>query len=210
MGTSSARSPNWRRNDGKRSVHLRAGTDCPRAVKEAAAALFDIDRDAMLPDERFGDLEPFVATVSKSGREFRVYDDALDFVAGKRDAERRASNVEQLFPRGAADPALQTLLKVPLYPYQAEGALFAARAGRALIGDDMGLGKTTQAIAETEILAQHFGVSRILVICPTSLKYQWQSEIARFTGRDGENAARVIGGGPAAASTSARWPTRGR
>jgi SNF2 family DNA or RNA helicase len=37
----------------------------------------------------------------------------------------------------------------------------------------------------------------VLVICPTSLKYQWQSEIARFTGRDGENAARVIGGGRA-------------
>ena len=31
---------------------------------------------------------------------------------------------------------------VPLYPYQAEGALFAVHAGRALIGDEMGLGKT--------------------------------------------------------------------
>jgi SNF2 family DNA or RNA helicase len=89
------------------------------------------------------------------------------------------------------------LLKVPLYPYQAEGALFAVRAGRALIGDDMGLGKTIQAIAATEILARHFGVAKVLVICPTSLKYQWQSEIARFSGRQGENAARVINGGRA-------------
>jgi superfamily II DNA or RNA helicase len=185
------------RNDGKRRVHFRAGTDCPRAMKEAAAALFDADRDGMLPDDRFGELEPFMAMASKSGHEFRAYDDALDFIAGKRDAERRASKIEQLFPQGAADPGLQTLLKVPLYPYQAEGALFATRAGRALIGDDMGLGKTIQAIAATEILAQHFGVSRVLVICPTSLKYQWQSEIARFTGRHGENAARVIGGGRA-------------
>lgn len=141
------------RNDGKRRVHFRAGTDCPQAVEEAAVALFDVDRDGMLPDDRFGDLEPFMATVSKSGHEFRVYDDALEFVAGKRDAERRASNLEQIFARGAADPGLQTLLKVPLYPYQAEGALFAARVGRALIGDDMGLGKTIQAIAATEILA---------------------------------------------------------
>ena len=47
-----------------------------------------------------------------------------------------------MFPRGAADPKLLTLLKVPLYLYQAEGALFAVRVGRALIGDDMGLGKT--------------------------------------------------------------------
>ncbi|WP_298262076.1 DEAD/DEAH box helicase [Bradyrhizobium sp.] len=185
------------RNEGQRRIHFRAGTDCPLAVKEAAAALFDLDRDGMLPDDRFGQLERFMAMASKSGHEFRAYDDALDFIAGKRDAERRASKLEQLFPQGAADPGLQTLLKVPLYPYQAEGALFAMRAGRALIGDDMGLGKTIQAIAATEILARHFGVSKVLVICPTSLKYQWQSEIARFAGRDGENAARVIGGGRA-------------
>ena len=127
----------------------------------------------------------------------RAYDDALDFVAGRRDADRRAAKLEQLFPRGAADPKLLALLKVPLYPYQAEGALFAVRAGRALIGDDMGLGKTIQAIAATEILARHFGVSKVLVICPTSLKYQWQSEITRFSGRQGENAARVISGGRA-------------
>jgi SNF2 family DNA or RNA helicase len=69
-----------------------------------------------------------------------------------------------LFQRGAADPKLLELLKVPLYPYQAEGALFAVRVGRALIGDDMGLGKTIQAIAATEILARHFGVSKVLVI----------------------------------------------
>src|SRR5258708_13135687 len=131
--------------------------------------------------------------VSKCGHELRAYDDALDFVAGRRDADRRASKLEQLFPRDAADPKLLSLLKVPLYPYQAEGALFAVRAGRVLLGDEMGLGKTIQAIAAVEILARHFGVSKVLVICPTSLKYQWQSEIARFSGSD----SRVISGGRA-------------
>jgi superfamily II DNA or RNA helicase len=182
-------------NEGKRGVHFRAGTDCPPAAREAAAGLFDAEHNWMLPDERFGDLERFMTMVSKCGHELRAYDDALDFVAGRRDAERRASKLEQLFPSGAADPKLRSLLKVPLYPYQAEGALFAVRAGRALIGDDMGLGKTIQAIAATEILARHFGVSRVLVICPTSLKYQWQSEMTRFSGREGKNAARVINGG---------------
>jgi hypothetical protein len=146
------------RNDGKRRLHFRAGTDCPQPMKEAAAALFDADRDGMLADDRFGELEAFMAMASKSGHEFRAYDDALDFIAGKRDAERRATKLDRLFPQAAADPGLQTLLKVPLYPYQAEGALFAVRAGRALIGDDMGLGKTIQAIAATDILARHFGV----------------------------------------------------
>lgn len=185
------------RNDGKRRVHFRAGTDCPPAVSEAAAALFDKGCDGMLPDDRLGDLGPFMAQISKSGHEFRAYDDALDFIVGRRDANRRASKLEQLFPGGAADPGLQALLKAPLYPYQAEGALFAVRTGRALIGDDMGLGKTIQAIAATEILARHFGVSKVLVICPTSLKYQWQSEIARFSRRQGKHAVRVINGGRA-------------
>jgi superfamily II DNA or RNA helicase len=183
------------RNDGKRCVYFRAGTDCPPAVSEAAAGLFE--RNGMLPDERFGELENFMAMASKCGHELRAYDDALDFIAGRRDADRRAAKLEELFPRGAADPKLRAFLKVPLYPYQAEGALFAVGAGRALIGDDMGLGKTIQAIAATEILARHFGVSKVLVICPTSLKYQWQSEITRFSGRQGENAARVINGGRA-------------
>ena len=185
------------RNEGKRCVHFRAGTDCPTAVSEAAAGLFDAEHNGMLPGKRFGELEHFMTMVSRCGHELRAYDDALDFVAGRRDADRRASKLEQLFPRDAADPKLLALLKVPLYPYQAEGALFAVRAGRSLIGDDMGLGKTIQAIAATEILARHFGVSKVLVVCPTSLKYQWQSEIARFSGRQGKNAARVINGGRA-------------
>jgi superfamily II DNA or RNA helicase len=185
------------RNEGRRSVHFRAGTDCPPALREAAADLFDAEHNGMLPDERLGELDHFLNMASKSGHELRAYDDALDFVAGRRDADRRAAKLAQLFPRGAADSKLQALLKVPLYPYQAEGVLFAVRAGRALIGDDMGLGKTIQAIASAEILARHFGVSKVLVICPTSLKYQWQSEIVRLSGRQGENAARVINGGRA-------------
>ena len=185
------------RNDGKRRVHFRAGTDCPPALREAAARLFDVERDGVLPDDRLHELEQFMTMAANSGHELRAYDDALDFIAGKRDAERRTAALEQLFPRGAGDPKLLRILKVPLYPYQAEGALFAVRAGRALIGDDMGLGKTIQAIAAAEILTRHFGVSKVLVICPTSLKYQWQSEISRFAGRQGENAARIINGGRA-------------
>ncbi len=185
------------RNDGRRSVHFRAGTDCPPVLRKAAAGLFESSRDGMLLDDRLGGLDSFMVMTSKSGHDFRAYDDALDFIAGRRDAERRASKLDELFPQGAADPNLGKILKAPLYPYQAEGALFAVRAGRVLIGDDMGLGKTIQAIAATEILARHFGVSKVLVICPTSLKYQWQSEIMRFSGRRGENAARVINGGRA-------------
>jgi hypothetical protein len=101
-------------NDGKRRVHFRAGTDCPPTLIEAAAGLFDAEHNGMLTEERFGDLEHFMATASQCGHEFRAYDDALDFIAGRRDADRRASKLRELFPRGAADPKLLALLKVPL------------------------------------------------------------------------------------------------
>lgn len=178
------------RNDGGRTIHFRAGTDCPEKVTKAAATLFDASRAWQLPEGRLDELGSFLANVAKTGHELRAHDGALDFVAGRSDASRRAAVLDGLFPRGAADPQLKRLLKVPLYAYQAEGALFAVRAGRALIGDEMGLGKTVQAIAAAEILARHFDVSKVLVVCPTSLKYQWQSEIARFSGR----ASRVIAG----------------
>ncbi|MGE0385207.1 MAG: DEAD/DEAH box helicase [Gammaproteobacteria bacterium] len=181
------------RNEGRRTVHLRIGTDCPPALRKAAREIFGAATDGALPETRFGDLDRLHTLAAARGHELRVRDDALDFIAGRRDARRRERTLAGLFPRGAADPRLGKLLKVPMYPYQAEGALFAVRAGRALIGDEMGLGKTVQAIAAMEILARHFGVGRVLVVCPTSLKYQWQSEIARFSGRQ----ARVLGGGRA-------------
>ncbi len=181
------------RNDGVRAVHFRAGTDCPPSVLSAAGQLFDESHGGRLPEERFAQLQRFLATAGESGHELRAYDDALDFIAGRRDAVRRAEVLDEAFPLGACDPRITQLLKVPLYAYQAEGALFAVRAGRALIGDEMGLGKTIQAIAAMELLAGHFGISRVLVVCPTSLKYQWQSEIARFSGR----SSRVMDGGRA-------------
>ena len=181
------------RNDGARAVYFRPGSDCPPPVLKVAWKLFDASRGGVLLPEGFGQLEQLFAQAVKSGHELRAHDDARDFVAGRRDAAQRMESLEDLFPRGANDGKLLRLIKGTLYPYQAEGALFAVRAGRALIGDEMGLGKTIQAIATTEILARHFGVSRVLVVCPTSLKYQWQSEIARFSGR----VARVMVGGRA-------------
>ena len=170
------------RNDGGRAIHFRAGTECPPVVLRRAGRLFDRACGGKLPLENFTGLDALLTAAASANHELRFYDDARDFVAGLRDAERRARILDGLYPRGAA--GLRKLLKVPLYPYQAEGTLFAVRAGRALIGDEMGLGKTIQAIAAAEILVQHFDVAKVLVICPTSLKYQWQSEIKRFAGRD--------------------------
>ncbi len=130
-----------------------------------------------------GALEHLLQAAQISGHELRCRDDVWQFIAQMRDGERRQVELKDAYPKGVKDKALARLLKVKLYPYQAEGALFAALAGRCLIGDEMGLGKTIQAIAAAELFARHFGVSRVLVVCPTSLKHQWKNEIERFTDR---------------------------
>lgn len=121
--------------------------------------------------------------MARADHEIRVYDDALNYLAGLRDREHLEAVIDKAFAQGAHGKAFADLLKVPLHPYQREGALFAARAGRCLIGDDMGLGKTVQAIAAAEILTRHAGIERVLVVCPTSLKHQWELELERFAGR---------------------------
>ena len=75
------------------------------------------------------------------------------------------------------------LLRHPLLPYQREGMLHLAFGERALLADEMGLGKTIQAIAACELLARRKGIARVLVVCPASLKAEWEEQIARFTDR---------------------------
>ncbi len=159
----------------RREVRFRAGNDCPPELERLAA-------DALTGD--FADFDSFLSRAAELEPDLRVQDDVLAFVAEVRDTERRAAKLVELFPRGIRSAAWKNLLNVDLYDYQREGTLFAVKAGRCLIGDEMGLGKTVQAIAAAEIYARHFGVGRVLIVCPTSLKHQWQSEIERFTGRD--------------------------
>jgi len=82
------------------------------------------------------------------------------------------------------------VVKLPLLPYQREGAAHLAFHERALLADEMGLGKTVQAIAACEILARQKGIRRVLVVSPTSVKAEWEEQIARFTDRN----ARFVAG----------------
>ena len=75
------------------------------------------------------------------------------------------------------------LTQLPLLPYQREGMLHLAFGERALLADEMGLGKTVQAIAAAELLARRRAVRRVLIVCPASLKAEWEEQIARFTER---------------------------
>lgn len=73
------------------------------------------------------------------------------------------------------------MVKMPLYQYQQQGMLHLAFEERALLADEMGLGKTVQAIAAAELLRRTRAIRRVLVISPTSLKSEWEEQIAKFT-----------------------------
>jgi hypothetical protein len=82
-----------------------------------------------------------------------------------------------------ADRAIADIVKQPLLPYQRDGALHLTFGERALLADEMGLGKTVQAIAACELLARLKRISRVLVVCPASLKSEWEEQIAQFCDR---------------------------
>ncbi len=114
-------------------------------------------------------------------------------------ARRRAGRVEartRFLAEVAAGRQSLELLRHPLLPYQRDGMLHLAFGERALLADDMGLGKTIQAIAAAELLRRLSGIARVLVVCPASLKGEWQDQIARFSGAStvlvaGSRAARL-------------------
>ena len=72
---------------------------------------------------------------------------------------------------------LQHNLRVEPYEYQREGIAFGLAHKRIIIGDEPGLGKTLQSIG----IVNAAGAYPCLVICPSSLKINWQREFEKFT-----------------------------
>ena len=68
-------------------------------------------------------------------------------------------------------------LRVEPYEYQREGICFGLQHKRIIIGDEPGLGKTLQSIGIVDTANAY----PCLVICPSSLKINWQREFHKFT-----------------------------
>jgi SWI/SNF-related matrix-associated actin-dependent regulator 1 of chromatin subfamily A len=67
----------------------------------------------------------------------------------------------------------------PPLTHQKDAIEKLAGSKRFILADDMGLGKTTSTI----IAALETNVQKILIICPASLKINWQREIQNYTDR---------------------------
>jgi SNF2 family DNA or RNA helicase len=120
------------------------------------------------------------------------FTDAMEFVSVEIERVEMLAREQEWLGQLEAGTLNLNLLTVPLYDYQTRGALFLACRGRSILGDDMGLGKTVQTLAAVELLARERGVQRALVVAPASVKYQWETEIRKFT----ERPVQLIEGGP--------------
>lgn len=156
-----------------RQVKIRVGSDHREEFMQLAAQYFDAE-GVMFP-YAFDDYDKLMAEAVAIDPSFRFYQDAIDFILEQRERRFRSQLIKKY-----TDERLDQLLTVSLYPYQREGIRFAFERGRTIIADEMGLGKTIQAIGTAELLRREGLAEQVLIVCPTSLKYQWQREIERF------------------------------
>ncbi len=138
-----------------------------------------------------GGYAEFIEAVNSVPEHVTTLSDAMEFMEWEVERAEMAEREQQWLRELDEDRLSFDLLKEPLYPYQVRGALFAACRGRCVLGDDMGLGKTVMTMAAVELLARERGVERVLIVAPSSVKYQWEGEIRRFTDRP----VQIIDGG---------------
>ncbi len=84
-------------------------------------------------------------------------------------------------PEIPAPVELQEILR----PYQTSGYQWLSYLNDVgwggILADDMGLGKTVQALTMLRYYKTTEGKLKALVVCPTTLIYNWQNEVKKFT-----------------------------
>jgi SWI/SNF-related matrix-associated actin-dependent regulator 1 of chromatin subfamily A len=98
----------------------------------------------------------------------------LDQIAAKREASLQASRATD------AEIDLPAPAGLDYLPFQRAGIAFALDHPNVLFADEMGLGKTIEAIGLVNALPE---IESVLVICPASLRINWQREWERWATR---------------------------
>jgi hypothetical protein len=169
-------------------VHLRYGQDTELRMLVPES----LDRQAMMlirpvinkPISNVKDLLQRIKKLGGMGHDVTVYPDAEEYINKALYIDRISNKVSEIRKDPKNHPLRKTLLKAELLPYQLDGIAFAVGAGRAVLADDMGLGKTIQGIGAAEMLLREAGISKVLVVCPASVKSQWRLEMMRFSDRN--------------------------
>ena len=161
-------------------IRLRLPAAPSPALRKLAEDYFDAA--GLLRREHFQSFHQVIEAFRQTDLEAVIYSDVLEYLDRENELAEGLDLERQLLAklRRGGDP-LKGVLKTKLLPYQELGAIFAACRGRVVLADDMGLGKTVQALAAAEMLRRRRGIQRVLVVAPASVKYQWKTEIEKFT-----------------------------
>lgn len=115
-----------------------------------------------------------------------VIDDLYD----QRDESELSFELDEKFQRlrdfrNIPNTRLPEELENRLRPYQLSGFQWLNYLNEVgwggVLADDMGLGKTVQALSMLRHFAEDEGHLMALVVCPTTLIYNWENEIQKFT-----------------------------
>ena len=110
-----------------------------------------------------------------------LVDEALDGVGGIKGDKVWKTTLARFREAEALKPVLPATLQADLRDYQHEGFEWLSRLAHwgvgACLADDMGLGKTIQALA---LLINRAPAGPSLVLAPTSVCLNWESETHRF------------------------------
>jgi SNF2 family DNA or RNA helicase len=105
-------------------------------------------------------------------------EDELSFALNEK--MERISSFKQI-PEVQAPATLEPILR----PYQVSGYQWLNYLNDVgwggILADDMGLGKTVQALTMLHHYKSSTGSLKALVVCPTTLIYNWANEIKKFT-----------------------------
>ncbi|UKJ90023.1 hypothetical protein MACJ_003281 [Theileria orientalis] len=121
-----------------------------------------------------GDIEPIPNFVLRSFPEFSAFakeveaEEKTKMILQRMQDEYTKENMNKM------ELLIGEVLWEKLFSFQKEGVNFGLKKnGRVLIGDEMGLGKSLQALAISAFYQKDWP---LLIICPSSLRYQWMEQ----------------------------------
>lgn len=114
----------------------------------------------------------------------------IDDLYEKRDEKELSFELDEKYERlrnfkSIPETIVPSELENKLRPYQVSGFNWLNYLNSVgwggILADDMGLGKTVQALSMLSHYAKEEGGLKALVVCPTTLIYNWENEIKKFT-----------------------------
>ena len=120
----------------------------------------------------------------------RYHMSVVDELYENRDENELTVQLEEKYSRLRSFKTIKEIepparLKKILRPYQVAGYQWLNCMQEinwgGILADDMGLGKTVQALTYIEHYKKEQGSLKALVVCPTTLIYNWENEIRKFT-----------------------------